>query len=92
MTTYALFLENVPEPPPPRSHNPGRFVPLFEHARRANGEWVAIKAPEGVQRNRLPNLASRIRLGQVRGADAGEFEVRTRAGDRMLWIRLVLHE
>lgn len=37
MTTYALFLENVPEPPPPRSHNPGRFVPLFEHARRANG-------------------------------------------------------
>ena len=89
MSEFSLLTGNaVPEPPPARTHNPGRFTPLFEHSRAANGEWIALRAEGEVQRNRLSNLASRIRGGRVMGASAEEFEVRTKSAQGMLWIRM----
>lgn len=88
MSEFSLLTgDAVPEPPPARTHNPGRFNPLFEHARAANGEWIALRAEGDVQRNRLPNLASRIRRGEIVGAEDGEFDVRVNSADRTLWIR-----
>lgn len=88
MTTFSIITgAEVPEPPPERQHNPGRFIPLFECARSANGEWIAIQANGELQPNRLPNLASRIRSGKILGASEGEFEVRTKSREGKLWIR-----
>ena len=85
MTLFEVFLgDEVPEPPPERTSAPGRFVPLFERAREANGEWIMLQANGDVQRNRLPNLASRIRSGRITGANAGEFGVRAKSRDGRL--------